>query len=230
MNLFFNQLNLHAMAKVPFGILGPFSGTVGPVTGSKWKIKDTMRSLRSPSKRDEHPTPEQLKQRTRFGFTSHFMKGLGPLVRNSFRELAIGNTEFQCAVSYNVCNAVSADDSGYTVHYERVSLGRGTLPNAVLPEAKAGDAPGDIRFIWADNTGLGTAAANDTAIVIAYDPALERWLYKKTPVAKRADCSEVFSLPGSTGKKLHTWLMFISDGGKASDSVYTGEVLVAGQV
>ena len=72
------------MAKVPFGILGPFIGTVGTVIGSKWKNKSTMRSLRSPSKRDKHPTPKQSKQRSRFGFTSHFMKGLGPLVKNSF--------------------------------------------------------------------------------------------------------------------------------------------------
>ena len=216
------------MAKIPFGILGPFSGTIGPVVGSKWKIKDTMRSARSASKRDKNPTPDQAKQRTKFGFTSHFLGGLGPLVKNSFRELSTDKTGFQCAVSYNVCNAVSGDDSGYTVHYEHVSLGRGTLPNAVLPEAKAGDTPGDIRFIWADNTGLGTAAANDTAIVVAYEPGVERWLYKKAPAAKRADCSDVFNLPGLVGKKLHTWLLFISDNGKASDSVYTGEVVVGG--
>jgi hypothetical protein len=215
------------MAKAPFGILGPFIGTVGTVIGSTWKTKSTMRSLRRPSKRDKHPTPGQSKQRSRFGFTSHFMKGLGPLVKKSFRELAIDKTEFQCAISYNVCNAVSGTGSGFMVSYELVSLGRGTLPNAVLPEAKATGDNGDIRFIWADNTGTGMAAATDTAIAVAYEPQAHRWLYLKTPLAKRSDASTVLSLPGLRGLSVHTWLMFVSESGRASDSVYTGKVIVA---
>jgi hypothetical protein len=214
------------MAKIPFGILGAFIGTVGPVVGSTWKNKSTMRSLRRPSKRDKHPTPDQSKQRSRFGFTSHFMRGLGPLVKKSFREMAIDKTEFQCALSYNVCNAVSATAGGFMVHYERVSLGRGTLPNALLPEAKTTEGSADIRFTWADNTGMGTAAATDTAIAVAYSPDIHRWLRLKETGAQRSDCVSVLSLPGLRGKKVHTWLVFVSENGKASDSVYTGEILV----
>src|SRR5882724_5577485 len=149
---FSNLLKFYSMAKIPFGILGPVIGSLGPVTGKTWKDKATLSSHRKPAKTDKNPTPGQLNQRKKFGFVSKFLNGLGPLVKKSFKELATGKTEFQCAVAYNVSNAVSGVYPNYSLHYELVSVGRGTLPNAVLPEAKPGDTPGEIRFVWADNT------------------------------------------------------------------------------
>ena len=210
------------MAKIPFGILGPVIGSLGPVTGKTWKDKATLSSHRREAKTDKNPTPAQLNQRNKFGFVSRFLNGLGPLVKMSFEELATSKTEFQCAVSYNVSNAVSGAHPNYTLHYELVSVGRGTLPNAVLPEAKLGDTPGEIRFIWADNTGIGTAAATDKAIAVMYLPGIDSWVYTDTE-AKRSDGTIVHSLTGIKGT-VHTWLIFVSDNDKASDSVYTGAV------
>jgi hypothetical protein len=208
------------MAKIPFGILGPVIGSLGPVTGKTWKDKATLSSHRKAAKTDKSPTPAQLNQREKFGFVNKFLNGLGPLVKKSFKELANGKTEFHCAVSYNVSNAVSGVYPNYTLHYELVSVGRGTLPNAVLPEAKPGDNPGEISFIWADNTGIGTAAAADKAIAVIYHAGMDDWAYPDTE-AKRSDGAMIYNNRGYQGV-VHTWLVFVSDGGKASDSVYTG--------
>ena len=212
------------MAKIPFGILGPLIGTLGPVIGKTWKDKATLSSQRSPAKTDKNPTPAQLNQREKFGFVSKFLHGASSLVKITFRELAIGKTEFQCAVSYNVSNAVSGAYPDYTLHYNLVSVGRGTLPNAVLPEAKPGDTPGEIRFIWADNTGIGTAAATDTAIAVMYLANEKHWA-RVPQDAKRSDGSLVHKFTGYKGT-VHTWLTFVSDNEKASDSVYTGAVVL----
>jgi hypothetical protein len=211
------------MAKIPFGILGPVIGSIGPVIGKTWKDKATLSSARNPAKTDKNPTPAQLNQREKFGFVNKFLHGLGPLVKQTFKELANGKTEFQCAVSYNVSKAVSGVYPNYTLHYELVSVGRGTLPNAVLPEAKPGDGPGEVRFVWADNTGMGTAAATDTAIAVIYLAGPDRWISWSLE-AKRSDCSIVhtFGMKGTA----HTWLVFVSDNGKASDSVYTGALVL----
>lgn len=142
----------------------------------------------------------------------------------TFKELATGKTEFQCAVSYNVSNAVSGVYPDYTLHYNLVSVGRGTLPNAVLPEAKPGDAPGEIRFIWADNTGIGTAAATDTAIAVMYLVNEKRWA-RVPQDARRSDCSTAHRFTSYKGT-VHTWLTFVSDNEKASDSIYTGAVVL----
>jgi hypothetical protein len=208
------------MAKIPFGILGPLIGSIGPVTGKTWKGIPTLGSKRKPAETDKNPTPAQLNQREKFGFVSRFLHGLAPLVKTSFKELAVGKTEFQCAVSYNVSNAVSGVYPNYTLHYDLVSVGRGTLPNAVLPEAKPGDTPGEIRFIWADNSGVGTAAVTDKAIAVIYAPGPDQWIFRNLE-ATRSDCSIVANMTGYKGT-VHTWLLFVSANDKASDSVYTG--------
>ena len=74
------------MAKIPFGILGPVIGSIGPVTGKNWKGIATLSSHRKPAKTDKDPTPNQLNQREKFGFVSKCMNGLGPLVKKTFRE------------------------------------------------------------------------------------------------------------------------------------------------
>jgi hypothetical protein len=208
------------MAKIPFGILGPVIGSLGPVTGKTWKGKATLSSHRKPAKTDKNPTTAQANQRNKFGFVSKFLNGLGPLVKKSFKELAVGKTEFQCAVAYNVSNAVSGVYPDYTLHYELVSVGRGTLPNAVLPEAKPGDTPGEIRFVWADNTGIGTAAATDKAIALIYLARQGHWVFPSQD-AKRSNGALVYNIGNYKGT-VHTWLVFVSDNDKASDSVYTG--------
>ena len=212
------------MAKIPFGILGPVIGSIGPVTGKTWKGKATLSSHRNEAKNDKNPTPAQLNQREKFGFVCRFLHGASSLVKTTFREQAEGKTEFQCAVAYNVSNAVSGVYPDYTLHYHLVSVGRGTLPNAVLPEAKPGDTPGEIRFTWADNTGIGTAAATDTAIAVMYLADTKHWA--RVPLdAKRSDGSIVYTFTGYKGT-VHTWLTFVSDNKKSSDSVYTGTIIL----
>ena len=213
------------MAKIPYGILGPIIGSIGPIIGKKWKDKATISAARVPAKTDKHPTPAQLNQREKFGFVNNFLHGLGPLTKMTFVEQAVGKTEFQCAVGHNVSNAVSGQYPHYTLHYDRVSVGRGTLPNAVLPEAKPGDNPGEILVIWADNTGVGTALATDRAISVACMPGHPGWSSTRKIVTRRSDCSLVHDMGGYRGP-VHTWLVFVSESGKASDSVYTGEVIL----
>jgi len=212
------------MAKIPFGVLGPFFGKAGPISGYTWKGKAVMRSQRKPS--NKPPTAAQAQQQNKFGVVSRFLGGISDFIKTSFKELAIGKTEFQCAMSYNMANAVSGTNPDFTLHYDRVAVSRGSLPNAVLPEAKARDAAGEIIFTWADNTGIGLAAAADKAIPVLYYPGRNIWTRDIKPAVSRADGSVVLSIPGFSGQAIHTWLTFISEEGKAADSVYTGEVLV----
>lgn len=214
------------MAKIPEGILGALIGSLGPVTGKKWKKKSTLSSHRKRAKTDDDPTPRQDNQRSKFGLVSQFHHRSANLVKMTFGELAEERTEFQCAISYNLHNAVSGVKPNYTLHYDRVMVGRGSLPNAVLPEATAGEDKGAIRFTWADNSGIGSAAAGDMAIAVLYCPDNRQWGWCKPGMATRADGTVSFSLPHLGGSAVHTWLTFVTDEGKAADSVYTGMVQV----
>ncbi len=213
------------MAKIPFGILGPFIGKAGPVSGYTWKGKAVVRSQRKPSNKPS--TAAQAQQQNKFGFVSAFLGGLSDFIKTSFKEQAIGKTEFQCAMSYNLANAVSGTNPDFILHYDQVAVSRGSLPNAVLPGAKVGDATGDILFTWADNSGVGMAAAADRAVPVLYFINEKTWVYNSKLNFQRIDSSIIVTNPGWSGRMAHTWLTFISEDGKAADSVYTGAVLVA---
>jgi len=208
------------MAKIPFGILGPFFGKAGTVSGYMWKGMPVMRSLREPT--GKPATPAQVQQRAKFGFTSRFLSDLSDFIKTGFHELAIGKTEFHCAMSYNMAHAISGTYPDFTIHYEQVSVSRGGLPNAVSEAKKEGDK---IRFFWADNTGIGMAAASNRAMLAAYCPDSKAWCYAISDV-QRADCSALLPISGITGQRFHTWLSFVSADGVTADSVYTGEVVM----
>ena len=210
------------MAKIPFGILGPFFGKAGTVSGYMWKGIPVMRALRRPT--NKPPTPAQVQQRAKFGFTSRFLGGLSSeFIKTGFHELAKGKTEFQCAMSYNIAHAISGTHPDFKIHYELVCVSRGQLPNAVLPEVKMeGDK---IRFFWADNTGIGMAAAGNRAMLAAYCPANNEWCSAISD-AQRADCSALLPVINVDGSRYQTWLSFVSADGVTADSIYTGEVMV----
>ena len=55
------------------GILGAFSGKVGPVVGASWRGKEVMRSL--PKKSNRVATATQLLQRQKFAMVQAFFIG-----------------------------------------------------------------------------------------------------------------------------------------------------------
>jgi len=210
------------MAKIPFGILGPFFGKTGTVSGYSWKGIPVMRALRRES--NKPPTEAQLQQRAKFGFTSTFLGGISTFIKTGFHGLAKGKTEFQCAMSYNMTHAISGARPNFKIHYEQVAVSRGQLPNVVLPEAKTEGS--NLHIFWADNSGVGWAAAADKAIVVFYWPDINEWWAVRSDV-QRADCTIVVPVANRDNRHFHTWLSFISADGVTADSVYTGELVMA---
>ena len=67
------------MATYNKGILGAFSGKVGPVVGATWRCKYVMRGL--PKKGNRLPTEFQQVQRTKFTMVTEFLSGIQPVVK-----------------------------------------------------------------------------------------------------------------------------------------------------
>lgn len=220
--LFINLLNFYPMAKIPFGILGPFFGKTGTVSGYTWKGIPVMRAL--PAESNKQPTEAQLQQRAKFGFTSKFLGGLSTFIKTGFRELAKGRTEFQCAMSYNMAHAIGGAYPDFRIHYAQVAVSRGQLPNVASPEAKTEGS--HLRVFWEDNSGVGWAAASDRAIVVLYWPALNVWSYYN-PGPQRADCTMVVPVADRENHPFHAWLTFTSKAGAMADSEYIGEFVMA---
>jgi hypothetical protein len=212
------------MATYNKGILGEFSGKVGPVVGGNWNGVPYIRSLPT-IKKNRQFSEEQDIQRVKFSVAANFLKALKPLLMTTFKD---GNkmTGHNSALSYTLKNAVVGVYPDISIDYALALVARGTLPNAITPAAVAAD-PAKIRFSWTDNTGIGSAKPTDKVILVAYHAASNTPVYTMG-AALRSDGVAQLDLPGMSGKEVETWVAFISEKGKdVSSSVYTGRITVA---
>ena len=110
--------------------------------------------------------------------------------------------------------------------YSQTLVSRGSLANA--PGAQASSpAAGEVRFQWTDNSGSGSAKATDKAVIVAYCPELDQVAYSDSTALRPAGVDSL-QIPAFSGKKVQTWLSFLTENGKDSaTSQYTGEVMVA---
>lgn len=212
------------MAHLRKGILGGFSGKVGPVVGASWRGIDVMRSLPKKSKREA--TEEQLIQRVKFGLVARFLAPVKPLLKDFYGVNSGYKSKANLAMSYHIREAVTGDYPDYSIDYPRVILSRGELlgPQEAevigLPNAR-------LDFNWTDNSGQGEAKANDALIVVVYEESTNTFEYLQQG-AKRSETTFTMTLPAYyTGLKVQCWITFASaDGKRVANSIYMGEILV----
>ncbi|HSZ32961.1 MAG TPA: DUF6266 family protein [Puia sp.] len=209
------------MGKISNGILGGFSGTIGPAVGSSWKGIQVIRS-RPPRKRGSS-SPGQLSQMAKMSVISGFLQPLTGLLNRTYNGVTVRMSCFNKSLSYNIRNAIAGDYPTFTINYEQVILGRGDLLNVLMP--KAGSlSKGTITFSWADNSGVGSARATDQAFVAVYCEAENDWVTKDEGSQRNAG-SYTLDVTEFSGKAVHGYIGFLSaDSRFVSTSLYTGLV------
>ncbi len=205
------------------GILGAFSGKTGTVIGASWKGRPVMRSL--PVKSSKPKTQAQLDQQEKFSLAVNLLAGMADLLKVSFDAYSAYVSGYNAAVSYNIQRAIVGLASPFSIDYSMVKISLGALPNASMPVATA-VAGNQVKFDWADNTGIGKAKDTDTAILVAFCPENNRSVYVING-ASRSGLTQTMDTSIFAGKTVETWLAFQSADGKVvSDSVYTGSVIL----
>jgi hypothetical protein len=211
------------MGKIKEGILGGFSGMVGPVVGSSWKGLAVMRS-RPPHKRRKS-SELQLRQMAKVKLVTAFVSPLANFLTSTYSSVTVKMSCYNKALSYNVRNAVTGEYPVFRINYPRVALGMGDLlnPDTVTVDA---DAAGQVRFSWPDNSGEGSARATDQAFVAVYCESLARWK-TSTQGPQRNAGSYTLDVAHFSGKVVHAYIGFLSDGAQfVSTSVYAGELII----
>ncbi|MBV9962258.1 MAG: hypothetical protein JO072_08430 [Parafilimonas sp.] len=208
------------MAQTPSGILGAIDGSVGTVTGSRWKETTYIR-LRN-RKRRGTSSAKQIDVQLRFILVQRFLQTMNSLLKLTFKKYAAEMTEFNAAFSYNFHNAITGRTPDYEIDFTKALVSRGELPNAIAPAATAEGAV--VYFRWEDNTGSNTAKATDNAVMVVYCKNLNQTIYT-TNVGTRADKAAQINAASFKGETVETWLAFLSeDGAEASNSLFTGEL------
>lgn len=206
------------------GILGAFSGKVGPVVGATWRGKDVMRSL--PKKGNRLATEFQQAQRSKFAMTTEFLSGVQPVIKRYFGNDTGLKTRRNQAMSYLMKEAIVFNDLNYEWDYTKVLISKGDLLGINNGAVIAGTGQ-NLDFSWTDNSGQGEAQVTDKLVVVVYEPTSKATVYSLN-AASRDDESATVQLPSFlSGLEVQVWATFVSSNDKlAATSIYLGAVMV----
>lgn len=212
------------MATLSKGILGGFSGTVGPVVGANWRGMDVIRSRPKSSKRN--PTEKQLEQQLKFKLAISFLQPIKNIQSRFFGSGSGVKSRVNLAVSYTISEAIQMVAGLPELIFNKVLITRGELTsfqNAVLTTQ-----PGGVLHLeWEDNSTQGDAAPKDQVSIVCYCAELNNWeIYEG--IVMRSDLMADVTLPAyCLGKTMEVYAFLNNEKQTAaSTSLYLGQQLV----
>ena len=204
------------MGKISQGILGGFSGKVGPIVGCRWK---SIFYIRSRAARVSNPnTLLQQCQRGKFRSTVNFLKTILSFVQVGFGNCDHNKSAYNAAVSYQMRYAFAGEGASARLDFRKVRVSMGSLTPASGASVRV--SRGGATFTWADNTGEGDADGTDTAMLLVYNKLRGQSCFLLS-AASRSQRSGFLRLPqGWESEELAVYLAFRSaDGERVSNSV-----------
>ncbi len=210
------------MAIYTKGILGGFSGKVGPVVGSSWRGKAYMRS--KSDRKSGVASQAQLLQQQKFGKTVGVLRSLKPLLNETFGSQG-QQSGYALAMSYHLKNAVMVQNGVAEFDFSKMRISSGTLPNAAMTQAPVLNN-NQLVLHWHNNSGLGNAVATDKSLVVLYCSDLLQGVYFQSD-ATRSMQTQSIEVAMFKGYKIHVYQAFVSAEGKLlSNSNYLGQLMV----
>ena len=159
------------------GILGGFSGKVGPIVGFRWKSNYYIRARAA--KVSNPRTPKQQEQRGKFATAFSFLKAIKPFIRIGYKELTQDKSAFNSAMSYTLKRAVTGSGKEIKIDFDRALVSMGTLMPVF--EGTATQDGNKMHFNWQDNSGTGNAEDTDIAMLLIYNKDEETAVYGNHP-------------------------------------------------
>jgi hypothetical protein len=205
------------------GILGAFSGKVGPVVGASWRGKEVMRSL--PKRSNRVATALQQQQRQKFTMVNDFLGGIQPVIKRYYGNDSGIKTRRNQAMSYLMREALVFNDPDYEWDYSKVLISRGDLTG--IEDATLDVSAGAISVMWTDNSDQGEALADDQLVLVVYDPETKAVVYSLA-AGERADEAAALAMPSYLdGAEVQVWATFVAADGKLfATSLYLGSITV----
>lgn len=207
------------------GILGAFSGKIGPVVGATWRGKDIMRSL--PRKTNRAATALQQQQRDKFAMVTEFITPINSIVSQYFGNNKGDKTRRNQAMSYLLKEAVSYIAPNLVWNFNKVLISRGDLLGFDAMTATAG-APESIDFAWTDNSGQGNATATDKLVLVVYEETTKTTVYALNAGTRSHSTANLIVPAYLSGLTVQVWAAFVAADDKLyATSQYLGAVVIA---
>lgn len=212
------------MATYKKGILGAFSGTIGPVVGASYRGKDVMRSR--PKKSSKPATEPQIIQRAKFAKAIQFLTPANAILADYYGTPSGSKSRFNMAMSYYVTVAINYELGEAVVDYTKVMYAKGSLLNVqnLIGQAAAGAI---LELTWINNSGQGEAKATDKMMVVVVERATQDYEFFLN-VDTRDSGNSSISLPMYlTGAEIEVYAFMASADGKInSTSQHLGMFMV----
>lgn len=206
------------------GILGAFSGKVGPVVGASWRGKDVMRSL--PRRTSRLATATQITQRNKFAMTTEFLSKLSPVVSRYFGNNTGDKTRRNQAMSYHIKEAIVLVGQDLEWDFSKVLISKGDLIGLNAGVATAGVAQ-TIDLAWIDNSGQGEAQATDKMVVAVYEETTKTMVTSLNAGLRNQSVTSLVLPTYFTGLSVQVWATFVDADDKLfATSHYLGTVTV----
>ena len=208
------------MAKIAKGLLGGFSGKIGPLVGYTLYGIDRMRSLPD---RTAPPTENELKNRSQFKLVQDTLKPLKELLQIGFNNYGTVSGGTRAAISYNRKFAVKANETGYEIDPEHFKISGGCLPGltglSVVQESAE-----ILRFHW-NPVSVPESSGYDQVMLLAIDLKGQQSCYK-CPGNFRSAGTDVLRISADLlGKEVDVYIGVVSkDRSVQSHSQYVGRI------
>ena len=213
------------MATYKKGILGAFSGSVGPVVGSSYRGKKVMRS--KPEKTTKPPTPAQLLQRAKFAVAMQFLNPAKELLNTYYGTPEGSKSRYNMAVSYHLTEVLFVVDDAWEIRYEQVMYAKGSLLPADNLQCTVA-ATNTLQLTWNNNAAQAGCKPTDQLMVVVFEPEAKEYAFFMN-AATRSEAEVSLSLSTQWSEKnVHVYGFMAAENGKGnSSSLYLGEVVVS---
>lgn len=213
------------MSKYNQGILGPFSGKVGPVVGAYWKGRNVMRIR--PAHVTNPQTEDQMRVRMRLSILSTFLTPFREVLKigmaKKMAEFAI--TAVNAGIKMNQLSTIGNYPS-MSVDPTKVQLSNGLGFNVDTPTITAGAAGAVANFSWLNNAGFDPTVNDNDRVFIALRNKETGKVSFNDGAALRVDQAATLAGPVSWKGKTVQGFIFTTNwlGDLVSPTTYVGEV------
>lgn len=216
------------MAKVPYGINGPFIGRVGNTIGY---ILNGINVIRSIGAFHGEYTPKQLANYQRMGLISSLSTVIQEFLKFGFSSVAVptkqGHTNH--SISINKEKAVKGVYPNQETDFSKLIVAQGTVPVPKKPMVNV--VNNNLEYHWEADLQTEGAENSDQVMLLAYFPESQKAIVMASG-SRRTVEKETLEIPVSDkDRKVETYIAFVSDDRKnASNSVYLGQLIIPGIV
>lgn len=210
------------MANYNQGILGPFSGKVGPVVGSTWKGRQVMKGRPYPKKKYAASTLQAMAQQ-RMTVLARFLRPLGGFISMGMKlaAKAAAVTPRNYATKRNMENSMNLAGGVWSVIPSTVEISEGNFANVeslLLAQAAQG-----LTVTWNNNAGsvIGMTTGgrqiilsdSDLVWLVAYNVEKNEISIPTGGYCNRDDQSAIISRPSTwvAGDHVHLYAFTMSE-------------------